>query len=238
MAAVHAGAEERREFSEAGYCIFRGALPLRIVDALRELLEQHVEARVVELVEAGVAPQPHWAAPLEQRWGRVVRDSLRAAGAKLPEFLAHTHWGAPTGRGNARDTGGPYPLLARAIHELYTSDELVSIAASLLPSARALRAHGDYWFRPAIAAGAFPEAAGLAERTTAFPLHQDAYNYVRDPERLDSCGSALESAVGMPLNRTPASFRVALRAWARNLRCYRFGFRWPTATLTLAASSL
>ncbi len=179
MAAVQVGVEEQRAFAEAGYCIFRGVLPLYVVDALRGLLEQHVEARVTELVETGASPQDHRTAPLEQRWGRVVRDSLRASGGNLPNFLANTHWGAPTGRFNARDSGGPYHLLDRVIHELYTSDTLVSIAAALLPSARVLRAHGDYWFRPAIAAGAFPEAAALAEQTTAFPLHQDAYNYVR-----------------------------------------------------------
>ena len=170
------GAAELHAFEETGYCIFRGVLPQHELAALRGLVEQHVDTRVAELVAEGVAPQSHTAEALEQRWGSVVRDCLRARGdsAELPEFLAHTHWGAPTGRLNARDSGGPYLLLHKAIHELYTSEALVSIAAALLPSARALRAHGDYWFRPAIAKGAFPEAAALADQTTAFPLHQDA----------------------------------------------------------------
>jgi hypothetical protein len=43
--------------------------------------------------------------------------------------------------------GGPHHLLDRAVYELYTSPALLAVARALLPSARRLRSHGDYWLR-------------------------------------------------------------------------------------------
>ena len=165
--------EELRRFADTGWCIYRGALQPAALQPLRALLEQHVDARVAELVEEGVAPHAHASAPLETRWAMVVDDAVRAGPAGWrddpPEWAAQGNWGAPTGRHNARGTGGPHLLLHKAIHELYTSPELVAIASALLPSSASLKAHGDYWFRPHI-------TGGLNSSATTYPLHQDAFN--------------------------------------------------------------
>ena len=161
-----------REFAASGYCIYRQAVPQAMLEPLRRALAAHVEARVTELVDDGLAPDAHADAPLERRWALVVDDCLAAGppewSEELPPFLAQGGWGAPTGRGNQRGSGGPYFLLEQAVHDLYTCEPVVAIASALLPSAERLRCHGDYWFRPSVS------NAVVASGATVVPPHQDA----------------------------------------------------------------
>lgn len=162
------------EFREKGYVVLRSLFSPADLLPVRRLIAEHVALRIDELVESGEVDQAetHPGEGLDSRWATVAEDYLAkqpTTATSLPAFLAQGNWGGPTGRLNLRGgDGGPHVLLDECVYDLYRHPQLLTVVAALLPSALAVRAHGDYWFRPAVAA--------LAS-ATQYPLHQDSYNY-------------------------------------------------------------
>jgi hypothetical protein len=68
---------------------------------------------VDELLRQGELTRSYADAPLEARWALAVEEALANGPAAwrqpggLPPVLSQGNWGAPTGQGNQRGTGGP-----------------------------------------------------------------------------------------------------------------------------------
>ena len=136
-------------FDRDGYVILRQLLDDAILDRVRDVVADKVDAFISSAHAEGKIPSLYTGETFERRWAM----ACKAFGAQLgKEGRIVTSWGGAD-------------IIHETIYDLYTDSRLIGAVAALLGPE--LRANGDFWVRPKISGDA----------TTTLPWHQDRFYY-------------------------------------------------------------